>query len=133
MEGLELTVPAKSAALGRLREQNMEISAPFAQKVLIVEHARIAGTSHHGDNEEVLMGLEIDSELTLLREPSSRYDPWSIRILTSAGRMLGYMPADVNEILARLMDAGKRLFAKVSDKDSSDTWTKVYMDVFLDD
>lgn len=130
---MQLSAPIRTAALGQLRDSSIGISAPFAQDVLIVERARIVGTSHHGDSEDVMAALELGTQLTLQRDPSNRHDEWAIRILAPSGRMLGYIPADVNEILSRLMDAGKRLFAKVRDKDESDTWIKVYVEVYLDD
>lgn len=133
MDNTQLSAPARAAALGHVRNRSLNISAPFEQQVMLVERARIAGTSHHGDSDDVLASLELGARLTLQREPTSRHDPWSIRAISPAGRMLGYLPADVNEILSRLMDAGKHLYAKVVEKDESDTWIKVYVEVYLDD
>ena len=130
---MQLSAPVKTAALDHFRESGLGVAAPFSRHVMLVEHARIAGTAHHGDSDDVLAALELGTQLKLLREPSSRHDPWSIRFLAPSGRTLGYMPADVNEILSRLMDAGKHLYAKVCEKDESGTWIQVFVDVFLDD
>lgn len=133
VDNLQLSAPVKSAALGQLREPGMGLSAPFSQHVLVVDRARIAGTAHHGDSEDVLRALEIGEKLKLMREPTNRHDPWTIRILAASGRTLGFLPADINEILSRLMDAGKHIYAKVIEKDDTGTWLRIYVEVYLDD
>ena len=45
-----------------------------------------------------------------------------ILVETAAGEKLGYVPRKHNRILARLMDAGKQLIAKVVHKELEDHW-----------
>jgi hypothetical protein len=54
-------------------------------------------------------------------------------VLDARGRRLGYVPADVNEILARLMDAGKRLYGEVTEIDLVGSWWRIAMGVWMDD
>ena len=68
----------------------------------------------------------------LLREPGNLADTWAIKVFVGDVR-IGYVPADRNEILARLMDGGKRLSAEVVDHELVGTWHKVTMGVWLDD
>ena len=133
MSEQQLSAPIRSAALDFLRDPSFGMSAPFSQAVLLAEHARIAGMSHHGEAVDLDAQLEVGTRLELRRDPTSTLDPWTIRILAPGGRQVGFMPADINEVLARLMDAGKRLYAVVDETDETDTWLKIYVKVFLDD
>ena len=133
MSNQELSAPIRSAALDFLRDPAFGMSAPFSQAILLAEHARIAGMSHHGEAVDLDAQLEIGTRLQLRREAANKLDPWTIRILAPSGRQVGFMPADVNEVLARLMDAGKRLYAVIDETDETDTWLKIYVKVFLDD
>ena len=49
------------------------------------------------------------------------------------GNKLGYVPRVKNEILARLMDAGKLVFGRVKWKERVGDWVKVVVEVFLRD
>ena len=46
---------------------------------------------------------------------------------------IGFVPADCNEVLARLMDGGKALSGKLTGKEKLGTWNKLHMEVSLDD
>lgn len=49
------------------------------------------------------------------------------------GRRLGYVPRDRNEILARLLDAGKFLFGRIIAKRRLGDWLKIDLRIFLRD
>lgn len=133
MANLQLSAPAKSTALDFLRESGQEMAAPFSQPIKLAERIRIAGLSHHGDAEDLNMALAYGTKLELRRDPTNKLDPWTILMLDPDGRLVGYVPADVNEVLSRLMDAGKLLYATLSEKVETDTWLKLYAEVYLDD
>ena len=71
----------------------------------------IAGTSHHCD-EGTARQLALVETLALAREPENPYDHDAIAVLL-ADRKVGYIPRRHNAVLARLMDAGKHLRARV--------------------
>lgn len=71
----------------------------------------IAGTSHHCD-EDTGRQVALAETLALLREPENPYDHDAIAVLL-ADRKVGYIPRRHNAVLARLMDAGKHLRARV--------------------
>lgn len=47
------------------------------------------------------------------------------------GVKIGYVPRQDNAIFARLMDAGKLLFGKITEKEKKGAWVKIYIKVFL--
>jgi hypothetical protein len=57
----------------------------------------------------------------------------AIRVLSSRRRKLGYVPADSNEVLARLMDAGKRLTAALVSKEWDGGWLHLEMEIALEE
>ena len=57
--------------------------------------------------------------------------PEAIVIKTAAGAKIGYVPRQDNVIFARLMDAGKLLFGRISQKKKKGTWVKIGIKVFL--
>lgn len=85
------------------------LAAPFAKEIFLLE-TQVAGTSHFSSRENEPT-LAVNDSLILRRELNNPHDPLAILILTESGEKLGYVPRDRNEILARLMDAGKFLFA----------------------
>ena len=50
---------------------------------------------------------------------------------TADGIRLGYVPREDNKIAARLMDAGKILFGRISMKEKKGSWIKIHIKVFL--
>lgn len=120
------------AGAGEAAGASLSVPAPFANRIVLVDDMRIAGTTHIVGIDDLVAGLSIDQELAFEREPANLHDTWAIRVLAN-GAFLGYVPCDQNEILARMMDGGKRIGAKVIDKEKIGNWNKIHMEVFLDD
>lgn len=104
---------------------------PFAREIMLVE-CPIAGTSHR-DVKSADGDIQPGGLLVLKREPSNPHDTLAIMIFTESGHHLGYVPRAKNEVLARLMDAGKLLFGKVESKAWTNEWLKVETRVYLRD
>ncbi len=104
---------------------------PFAREILLVE-CQLAGTSYRGlkaDNG----GLAPGATLVLEREPGNAHDALAIMVFDESGTHLGYVPRAKNEALARLMDAGKWLFAKLASKHWQGDWLLAEMQIYLRD
>jgi len=84
---------------------------PVACRVFL-QATHVAGTAYYGA-DRVRRRLKRGDALVLRREPANPYDGMAIEVFTAAGAKLGYVPRAVNRPLARLMDAGFRLEAKV--------------------
>lgn len=110
----------------------LDIGKPFEQEIFLIE-VHIAGTTHI-DNMDVLEPKLIEGvEMQFFREPNNQYDTRAIVVKDKEGNKLGYIPRDKNEILSRLMDAGKLLYGKVKSKERIGEWAKIEMEVFLKD
>ena len=69
--------------------------------------------------------------MNLFREPDNPYDEFAILIKTMDGVKIGYIPQKDNIIFARLMDAGKLLFEKITEKEKKGNWLRIKIQVFM--
>ena len=111
----------------------LDVPKPFAQPICLVPQTRVAGTTHVQGIAELAGSLAQGDRLTLRRDAQNRYDRWAIGVFDAGGHRLGFVPTDVNEIPARLMDGGKCLFAKVADVGRNGSWWRIGMELWLDD
>ena len=111
---------------------SLSVPMPFQNKIVLIEDTRVAGTTHIHGIDGIVKGLDVGSDLRFEREPNNLADSWAIKVFAGNDR-IGYVPADVNEILARLMDGGKALSAKLVGKEKIGNWNKLHMEVSLDD
>jgi hypothetical protein len=91
----------------------------------------VAGTSYLED-KSVLDEIKDGDELTLFRE-DNKFDDHAILIHTKDNRKLGYVPEADNVIFARLMDAGKKLIAKVNSIKHKGSFTQISISIYLVD
>lgn len=108
-----------------------QLAAPFAKEIFLIE-THVAGTSFV-PIREIEPTLAEGDTLVLRREPGNEHDPLAILILSGQGRKVGYVPRDRNEILARLMDAGKLIFARLEGKQWKGDWLRIKARVFMRD
>ena len=104
---------------------------PFVQEVELL-NCNIAGTTFL-NLKDIEPKLKKNQLLVLKREPKNKYDDKAILILTEDGQKLGYVPQEKNEILSRLMDAGKLLFGRLDEKNWVDRWLRLDIQVYLRD
>lgn len=73
----------------------LAVPIPFQNKIVLIEDARVAGTTRiHGIDAIVAM-LEDGTDLRLEREPGNMADAWAIGVYAGKER-IGYVPADCN-------------------------------------
>ena len=91
------------------------IPKPFERDIFLLD-THVAGTTHIEGIDEREPYLKSGDRLNLFREPDNPYDEFAILIKTMDGVKIGYIPQKDNIIFARLMDAGKLLFGKITEK-----------------
>ena len=128
----ELNKTGESRLVSLLHGKNGEISIPkpFERDIFLFD-TYVAGTSHIEGMEELEPHLQTGDRLDFFREPDNQYDAQAIVIKTSDGVKIGYVPRQDNVIFARLMDAGKLLFGRISEKEKKGKWVKISIDIFL--
>lgn len=104
-------------------------------KSLITCH--VAGTTHR-DLQDLLPLLLPGDLFSLRREPGNDHDEAAIAVYDERGNHLGYIPRRKNEILARLLDAGVSLGARLLEKEklpnvTGKEWVRLNIAVFVGD
>lgn len=130
---LQLAPTITSAALASIEASGATLGIPFYQPALIVERSRIAGTLNNPDRDDLCAQLNVGQRLELRRAPMDCEDPFAVQVLSGKGNVIGYVSADINEIVSRLMGYGKHVYTAVCDIEVVGSWHKVYVEVYLDD
>jgi hypothetical protein len=102
----------------------------FARDIVVLE-CLTAGTSFRKLNS-VQDELKETVELEMKREPKNEFDHFAIALWFQKTK-IGYIPKDKNEVVARLMDAGKQFYATVCTKEMEGNWLKLEIKVMLKD
>ena len=108
----------------------LSIPKPFEKDIFLFD-SHVAGTTFIDGIDKLEPFLNIDDRLDFFREPDNHYDPKAIVIKNTDGVKIGYVPKEDNIIFSRLMDAGKLLFGKISNKEKKGNWLKIYIKIFL--
>jgi len=108
-----------------------ELTMPYVQEILLI-NCYIAGT-YYSNAREFEQALNKGDKLKLIREPNNKYDNLAILVKDSADNKLGYMPRVKNEVIARLMDAGKVIYAIIDEKLVEDYHIEIKISVFMKD
>lgn len=83
-----------------------------ADVVIVVQRSPLAGFRHY-EAPDVWRDVRAGDRLVLVREPGNPYDPNAVRI-DWQGRQLGYLPRSENAAVARQLDRGTALEARVA-------------------
>lgn len=127
-----VAIDPKILALIKSAFGNDGLPLPFIREVFLME-CHVAGTSYQ-NLKEAEPGLVSGSVLIFKREPENLYDPLAIRIYDEQNNCIGYVPRAKNEVIARLMDAGKLIFGKLLEKSQEGgggRWLKLMIRVYL--
>ena len=119
-------------SLFRNNAGNSGLTMPFAREISLLE-CHIAGTNFRPDIGAVETALTEGAQLKLQREPRNEFDESAIAVYDLENNKLGYIPKIKNEVLAKLLDAGKNLTAKLVAKQWNDSWLKLDVEIFLND
>ena len=85
---------------------------PAAEAVIVVQRSPLAGFRHH-DGPEIWRDMKVGDRLQLVREADNPYDANAVRV-DWRGVTLGYVPRRDNAAVARQMDRGAALEARVA-------------------
>ena len=102
----------------------------FANEILVLKYI-VAGTSFRkpkGVEENLFKKVKLEVK----REKNNEFDEFAIA-LHFQDHKIGYIPRDKNEVIARLLDAGKAFFTTIEAKEWEGNWLKIEVDVYLKD
>ncbi len=102
---------------------------PASARILL-QVSPLAGFQYH-EGKAVWDDMKIGDRLTLVREPANPHDSKAVRVEWQ-GRMIGYVPRAENEAVARQLDHGNRLEARITRlMKHRDPWKRVELEIYL--
>jgi len=97
---------------------------------LILQTSPLAGFQHHA-GRALFPLMRVGDTLRLSREPANPHDDKAVRVEWH-GAQIGYAPRADNQDLARLMDRGTPVEARILHlQKSRDPWKRVVMEVYV--
>ncbi len=122
---------AFTSILSAYGSHSKQVPMPYANDIFLI-NCQVAGT-YYVDLSDIEPTLEEGQNLVLKREPDNKFDELAILVTTEKGEKLGYIPRVKNEIMARLMDAGKLIYAKLKYKEWQYERLYIDIDVYMKD
>ncbi|MBW3089073.1 HIRAN domain-containing protein [Bifidobacterium sp. 82T24] len=121
-----------------MTDGGLDIPQPYANVITLVERTYLVGCrafDNSGADDAMLRSLRTrgsDGRLRLQREPDDAQDRWTVEAYAGETRV-GYLRAHENEIIARLMDAGKHVYAEHLETERLGDYRRIWVRLVLDD
>ena len=97
---------------------------------ILVQSSPLAGSQYYA-MARIWGEIKPGDRLTLTREPDNRHDRNAVRVDWN-GQQLGYVPRSQNRAVARALDDGEKLEARVAKlRDDPNPWLRVEFEVYL--
>lgn len=111
----------------------MALAAPAcaAEARIIVQHSPLAGFQYH-EGRDLWAMMRVGDSLQLMREPQNPHDGNAVRVLWR-NEMLGYIPRRENSDVARQMDRGAPVKARIVRlKEARNPWQRIEFEVYVE-
>jgi hypothetical protein len=97
---------------------------------ILLQASPLAGFQYH-EAKRVWDDLREGDALVLVREPDNAYDPRAVKVLWH-DTLLGYVPRRDNEAVARLLDRGALLEARITRLvKTRNPWQRILFEVYV--
>jgi hypothetical protein len=97
---------------------------------ILIQSSPVAGFQFH-EGKRLWDQLQVGDALTLVRESDNLHDARAVRVEWK-GHMLGYVPRAENDAIARQLDRGNKLEARIVRLTKHrDPWKRIEFEVFL--
>ncbi len=97
---------------------------------ILIQSSPVAGFQFH-EGKRVWDQLKVGDTLALVREPANAHDARAVRVEWN-GHLLGYVPRAENDAVARQLDRGNKLEARIVRLTRNrDPWKRIEFEVFL--
>mgnify|MGYP003508773870 FL=1 len=97
---------------------------------ILLQDSPLAGFQYHA-GKTLWPQMQVGDVLTLVREPDNRYDARAVRVEWQ-GHKIGYVPRRENADVARFMDGGQTLVARIVRlAEVRDPWSRVRCEILV--
>ncbi len=111
----------------------MALTAPAcaADARIIVQQSPLAGFQYY-EGKDIWAMMRVGDSLQLTREPQNPHDANAVRVLWR-NEMLGYIPRRENSDVARQMDRGAPVKARIVQlKEARNPWQRIEFEVYVE-
>ena len=108
-----------------------QLSIDVFKKEIMVLECMVAGTSFR-KLEKVEAELLSKVQLEMKREGKNEFDAFAIALYFGDVKV-GYIPKDKNEVISRLMDAGKAFYSTIQAREWEGNWLRLDVKVYMKD
>jgi hypothetical protein len=103
--------------------------APFSREIYLLDIV-VAGTTFCTEMDKLEPELLPETVLKMIRQPQNKHDELAIGIYFNSIRV-GWVPMEHNEVISRLMDAGKAFFCRIESTKRKGNWVKINVKIFM--
>ena len=97
---------------------------------ILLQDSPLAGFQYH-DGKTLWPQMQEGDALTLIREPDNPHDARAVRVEWQ-GHKIGYVPRRENADVARFMDGGQKLVARIVRlAEVRDPWSRVRFEILI--
>ena len=97
---------------------------------ILLQDSPLAGFQYHA-GKTLWPQMQVGDALTLIREPDNPHDAKAVRVEWQ-GHTIGYVPRRENADVARFMDGGQKLVARISRlAEVRDPWSRVRFEILI--
>ena len=97
---------------------------------ILLQDSPLAGFQYHA-GKALWPRMQVGDALTLVREPDNRHDAKAVRVEWQ-GHKIGYVPRRENADVARFMDGGQTLVARINRlAEVRDPWSRVRFEILI--
>lgn len=97
---------------------------------IVLQDSPVAGFQFHA-GKKLWKSMRVGDRLTLVREPDNPYDANAVRVEWQ-GQKIGYVPRRENGDVARFLDRGTALEARITRlAESRDPWARVRFEILI--
>jgi len=122
-------IKVNSGLLAALSTGQLNIDV-FKKEIMVLE-CIVAGTSFR-KLDKVDAELLSTVQLEMKREGKNEFDEFAIALYFKEVKV-GYIPKDKNQVIARLMDAGKAFYSTIQAKEWEGNWLRLDVKVYMND
>lgn len=109
-------------------------SIPVAvSPVVLFDRTVVAGSSHVRWDVPWETVIAAGTELFLEWDEGNPFDPWACEVRVATGLRIGYVSCECNQVVGRLLVAGRDVRAFVVQAEAIEGWVRIEMEVVLYD
>ena len=105
---------------------------PFKREIFL-KKCQVDGVVEIDDVLAKVEGISVGDIITLRRRVKNGVEPHTVALESGNGEEIGFVPKADREIVANLLDAGKKIVAKLASKSVEGHWLNMRVGLYLED